>query len=532
MIKLYKRLTHHCKTINQINRVHIALENWMTPIQWQTLQEEIFVDPDYSFLKANFEPESLDDFSLTQRKWFATMKRNFQLGLSKEAQSFRRLRLRRYLALYGIPSLPKADKTLIVCFTGMSQRMMTPLASFLQNIDAKENDVALVTYPKDKGFRNGLEGTAKSFEEMIDKIKDLFASQGYKRVVAIGVSGGGIPAILCAIRAGWQSALAFGAGSPSDKRWLDALGFDLSILFKKYCKKAFNSIPLYLVYGADSKIDYEAAKSIQKLLPANLIKVGSKSEKVGHVVLNPLLMSGQLASFLKKTVLNFNDSHLLKDDNPMPSTIKGAPLDHKNNQPMLSLPLIEGPRVVCVGFNKTGTTTLGRCFDILGIGPVGEPRSPYMNYIELSKPIFDGNDYKPALFAAKYFRAFQDRPWNVGNMYQYLDIQYPESRFILTEREPESWWGSVNKWLTQSHENDKDRLQRYLRHLNVDRFDKELFISRYIAHNAAIRDYFSNRDNLLIMNLAQGEGWEKLCSFLDLPVPDKPFPHANKQRDC
>jgi hypothetical protein len=414
----------------------------------------------------------------------------------------------------------------------MSQRMMTPLAIFLQNVDAKENDVALVTYPKDKGFRNGLEGTANSFEEMIDKIRDLFTSQGYKRIVAVGVSGGGIPAILCAIRAGWQSVLAFGAGSPSDKRWLDALGFDLPILFKSYYKQVFNSIPLYLVYGADSKIDSEAAKSIQKLLPANVIKIGSKSEKVGHVVLHPLLMSGKLASFLKKTVLAPQASDLLKDSNPKVNTIKDAPVDHKKSQkhqPLLTLPLIEGPRVVCVGFNKTGTTTLGRCFDILGIGPVGEPRSPYMNYIELSKAIFDGNDYKPALSAAQYFRAFQDRPWNIGDMYQYLDINYPGSKFILTEREPESWWGSVNKWLTQSHENDINRLQRYLKHLNVDRFDKELFISRYQAHNASIRDYFSNRDALLIMDLTQGDGWEKLCSFLDLPVPNKPFPHANKQ---
>jgi hypothetical protein len=68
-----------------------------------------------------------------------------------------------------------------------------------------------------------------------------------------------------------------------------------------------------------------------------------------------------------------------------------------------------------------------------------------------------------------------------------------------------------------------------LQHLKVDRLEKDLFIEKYLMHNASIRDYFSNRDNLLIMNLAEGEGWEKLCSFLGLPIPDKPFPHANKQ---
>jgi hypothetical protein len=441
MIKLYKRLTSRCKTINQLNRVHISLENWMTPMQSKSLQEELLLDPDYLFLDANFSTESLDDFSLNQRKWLANMKRNLQLGLSNEAQTFSRFRLRRYLALYSDSCMPKANKTLVVCFTGMSQRMMMPLAIFLQNIDAKENDVAVVTYPKDKGFRNGLEGTASSFEDMIDKLKGLFASQGYKRIVAIGVSGGGIPAILCTLRAGWQSALAFGAGSPNDKRWFDALGFDLSVLFRSYRKKVFKFLPLYLVYGEDAQKDSEAAKSIQKLLPANLIKVGSKSEKVGHVVLQPLLMSGKLASFLKKTVLAPHASYHNNDNNPKAKIIRDASVNHKEYQmykSLINLPVIEGPRVICVGFNKTGTTTIGRCFDILGIGPVAEPRSQYVNYIELSKAIFESNDYQSALSAARYFRAFQDRPWNMGDMYQYLDVAYPRSKFILTERDPES----------------------------------------------------------------------------------------------
>lgn len=32
-------------------------------------------------------------------------------------------------------------------------------------------------------------------------------------------------------------------------------------------------------------------------------------------------------------------------------------------------------------------------------------------------------------------------------------------------------------------------------------------------------------EKLLIMEL--GEGWEPLCRFLDMPVPNEPFPHVN-----
>ena len=33
---------------------------------------------------------------------------------------------------------------------------------------------------------------------------------------------------------------------------------------------------------------------------------------------------------------------------------------------------------------------------------------------------------------------------------------------------------------------------------------------------------------LVEMDFSSGDGWEKLCPFLGLPVPAKPFPHANK----
>ena len=34
------------------------------------------------------------------------------------------------------------------------------------------------------------------------------------------------------------------------------------------------------------------------------------------------------------------------------------------------------------------------------------------------------------------------------------------------------------------------------------------------------------KDKLLIWKL--GDGWKPICEFLELPIPDKPFPHSNK----
>jgi hypothetical protein len=52
------------------------------------------------------------------------------------------------------------------------------------------------------------------------------------------------------------------------------------------------------------------------------------------------------------------------------------------------------------------------------------------------------------------------------------------------------------------------------------------------AHNRAALEYFSGRrGDLLVMNLARGDGWEKLAPFLRFPLPTTPFPAKNTSAD-
>jgi hypothetical protein len=54
----------------------------------------------------------------------------------------------------------------------------------------------------------------------------------------------------------------------------------------------------------------------------------------------------------------------------------------------------------------------------------------------------------------------------------------------------------------------------------------------YEAHNDAVRAHFASRANdLLVMNLASGDGWEKLAPFLGVATPDIPFPAKNRSND-
>ena len=59
--------------------------------------------------------------------------------------------------------------------------------------------------------------------------------------------------------------------------------------------------------------------------------------------------------------------------------------------------------------------------------------------------------------------------------------------------------------------------------------NKEAIIKHYIESNIQVNNYFQNEKfSFLNIKLVEGEGWEKLCPFLNKAIPSIRFPHANK----
>jgi hypothetical protein len=183
-------------------------------------------------------------------------------------------------------------------------------------------------------------------------------------------------------------------------------------------------------------------------------------------------------------------------------------------------------KVFCIGLNKTGTSSLGRALQMLGLVPIAAPSTRDPAASGLFRAIVDAGDYRPVLDYARDFVSFEDRPWNAGQIYRHLDAEFPGSRFVLTVRDKARWWSSVRSWLDL-----KSQMRRpYLRHLGVSELSEQEFCAAAERYEASVREYFHGRSNLLVMDLEAGDGWEKLCAFLELPVPGGPFPHANRQR--
>lgn len=173
------------------------------------------------------------------------------------------------------------------------------------------------------------------------------------------------------------------------------------------------------------------------------------------------------------------------------------------------------PRVFCIGWHKTGTSTLGLALIALGYKVLGCRLDTVENLKE--------GRLDPVLAMADDFDALQDVPW--AFLFKELDERYPGSRFILTDRDEAAWLKSAC-----GHFGTRDYPMHEIMYGNGCIAGNEaLYLDRFRTHNAAVREYFRDRPGeLLEMNLGAGDGWEKLCAFLDVPVPKRSFPHANK----
>jgi len=176
------------------------------------------------------------------------------------------------------------------------------------------------------------------------------------------------------------------------------------------------------------------------------------------------------------------------------------------------------PKVFCIGFHKTGTTSMHWALHRLGYR-VASCYGDALNQVD-TKILTDIADKR-----LKCFDAFEDQPWPV--LYKYLDVKCPGSKFILTVRDSRSWLGSMERQF-------RSRcicLHEYIYQVKSVRGNQDAYVARFERHNAEVTDYFRLRPNdLLSLDLSHGNTWEKICGFLNIhTIPTKPFPHANKR---
>jgi len=201
-------------------------------------------------------------------------------------------------------------------------------------------------------------------------------------------------------------------------------------------------------------------------------------------------------------------------------------------------------KVFCIGLNKTGTTSLEKAMKDFGYlsGNQREAERLFDKWVK--------RDFRKLIRHCKTAVFFQDAPFSFPYTFIAMDQAFPGSKFILTIRDsPEQWyassinfysklWGKENKPPTA----DELKEARYMykgfpyhshRHLHrvtdSDLYNKEILIDYYTTHVKNVKDYFRFRkDDLLVLNVADDDGFKKLTTFLNVKTDKNKFPWENR----
>jgi len=176
-------------------------------------------------------------------------------------------------------------------------------------------------------------------------------------------------------------------------------------------------------------------------------------------------------------------------------------------------------KIFGIGLSKTGTTSLANALEILEFKVkdcIGVTQYVKNDISSIDANIIEHND------------AFTDTP--IPSFYKELDNNYPGSKFILTIRDTEGWLKSCKNQFNQrlAEKRPDAANQLFLDLYDTIIFDEEKFKHSYKKFTDDALEYFKDRPNdLLVINVSKGEGWEKLCPFLNKPTPEALFPKSN-----
>jgi hypothetical protein len=203
-----------------------------------------------------------------------------------------------------------------------------------------------------------------------------------------------------------------------------------------------------------------------------------------------------------------------------------------------------GPKVFCIGLNKTGTTSLDRALKDLGYLMGHQPTA------ELLLEPWSRRDFGPIIEFAKSADAFQDIPFSLPFTYQALDGAFPDARFLLTVRaDAEEWYRSLTRFhaklwtdgeripteqdLRKAFYREEGYVWRASRLIydtpDSDPYHKPWLLAHYERHLVNVREYFRHRPGkLLEINLANDEDYLRMCAFLGKTPCGDTFPLLNK----
>lgn len=195
--------------------------------------------------------------------------------------------------------------------------------------------------------------------------------------------------------------------------------------------------------------------------------------------------------------------------------------------------------IIGSGFGRTGTISTWMALTKLGFGPVFHNMT-FSDRPELPPRILNfangAEDAWPDILEG--FRACLDFPCCL--FWQDILDAFPEAKVIHTTRDPDEWYDSIRATIFELIWGEKaDEVANHPATI----MNKELMLRRTFdmkmddrAHCTEIfrrhqQDVIAAVPEEKLLVFAVREGWDPLCNFLGMPVPDDDFPRTNSKEE-
>jgi Sulfotransferase domain len=207
-------------------------------------------------------------------------------------------------------------------------------------------------------------------------------------------------------------------------------------------------------------------------------------------------------------------------------------------------------KIIGAGMPRTGTLTQKMSLEMLGLGPCYHMVDVLadLDQAPMWERALDGDAQWEQIFAGYHSTV----DWPGGYFYRELAEFYPDAKVLLSVRDPEAWERSMRQtvWAVRNGESLIRLLSSAQAHVNprwraflgmIDRLlwegkgtfaaghsEPQQLIDAMVRHNEEVKAAIAP-ERLLVWDVK--EGWEPLCEFLELPVPEVPLPHINDRTE-
>jgi hypothetical protein len=196
--------------------------------------------------------------------------------------------------------------------------------------------------------------------------------------------------------------------------------------------------------------------------------------------------------------------------------------------------------IIGPGFGRTGTNSLKLALEHLSFGPchhMFEVRDnpellPDWEAVARGEPV----DWD------RVFRGYKSQvDWPGARYWRELARHFPEAKVILTVRDPDAWFDSVQATIVpfiaargmhpSPHVNAIAEMayRAIVAPIFEDRLSDRDHATRVFREHIAVVKAEIPAHRLLVLDLRKG--WQPLCDFLGVEVPDVPFPKTNSSKE-